>query len=327
MDRRSIIALVGAGNIGSRHLQGLALSHLPADIHIVEPDEAATTLARQRLGQVEAGKALRFTFHRGIADLPREIDLAILATPAGPRRAITETLLAAAQVKAIVFEKFLFQTIADHDEIGLMLETRGIRAYANTPRRYWPGYQALARSVAGRGPIALLVDHDTRHGLATSLIHLIDLLAFLAGPGGRYRFDGTGLALAQDMSRHAGAIEFTGPFAGTSDRGDVLAIRPSTSTLGRMAVVLPDSVHVIDEGARTLTTTSLDGSAPPVSQPFGTLYQSQLSHLIAEDILLRGTCSLPDYAESAALHVGCLGALLEAMGLPRDDRAARCAIT
>ncbi|HRE20329.1 MAG TPA: hypothetical protein PKW21_04770, partial [Rhabdaerophilum sp.] len=76
MNRRYVIALVGAGNIGSRHLQGLALSRLDADIHIVEPNEAAASLATERLAQVKAGANLRFSFHRALNDLPPVLDVA-----------------------------------------------------------------------------------------------------------------------------------------------------------------------------------------------------------------------------------------------------------
>jgi len=45
----TVIAVIGAGNIGSRHLQGLAYGMRPYEIHIVEPLEPATAVSKERM--------------------------------------------------------------------------------------------------------------------------------------------------------------------------------------------------------------------------------------------------------------------------------------
>jgi ornithine cyclodeaminase/alanine dehydrogenase-like protein (mu-crystallin family) len=46
------IALIGAGQLGSRHLQALGLLNRPVKIEVVEPFLNSVTLAKERLAQV-----------------------------------------------------------------------------------------------------------------------------------------------------------------------------------------------------------------------------------------------------------------------------------
>ena len=46
------IGLIGAGQIGSRHLQGLAKSTLQYKIYVVDPDEKSLSVAKIRYQEV-----------------------------------------------------------------------------------------------------------------------------------------------------------------------------------------------------------------------------------------------------------------------------------
>lgn len=273
------------------------------------------------------GPDLAFHFRADLSELPPTLDLVLLTTGAGPRKAIAEALFAHHTIGAIVFEKFLFQTIADHRLIGDLLREKAVPAWVNTPRRYWPSYRSLADSLKASGPITMVVTHDPRHGLATNLIHLLDLLAFLAGDQQQYQLGGRELILNASASRHAGMVEFSGHLYGYSERGDVLVVRPAPKGQdeGRIELLVDGSYITIDEGRQCLTRFGATGTA--VSEPFVSVFQSQLTHIIAEDILLRGSCLLPDYATSARLHVECLRAFLEAMGYSRNAEDRQCPVT
>lgn len=324
---RKVIGLVGAGNIGSRHLQGLARSRLGLDIHVVEPADSARKLAADRVAAIAPGKNLTYSFHADLSQLPEVLDVLLLTTGAGPRRMLTEVLFDRHKIGAVVFEKFLFQKINDIKEIGSLLEVRGVPAWVNTPRRYWPSYRTLAGELETSGPITMIVSHDAQHGLATNLIHLLDLLAFLVGSERRYQLSGRELRLDTNISRHAGMVEFSGHVYGYSDQGDVLVVRPAREghSNGRIEILADNTYIIIDEAQQTMTR--LDQSGTLIKRRFEPIFQSNLTHRIVEDILLQKTCMLPDYATSAQLHTECLRAFLEAMGLSRDAADTNCPVT
>ena len=52
------IALIGAGQLGSRHLQGLAKSDLEISIEVVEPFEVSRNTAKQRFEEIPTNEKI-----------------------------------------------------------------------------------------------------------------------------------------------------------------------------------------------------------------------------------------------------------------------------
>src|SRR5947209_4742456 len=140
------VALIGAGQIGSRHLQ--ALARLEADITVIDPSSASLDRARELAGKSDIRYATQ------LDQLGPAIDVAIVACSARERRSVVESLLAGRKVGALVLEKVLFQKIEDYEAVGALLKERGVRAWVNCPRRLWPFYQALRERTRGN-PVQL----------------------------------------------------------------------------------------------------------------------------------------------------------------------------
>lgn len=135
------VAVIGAGNIGSRHLQGLTLSRIPLDVHVIEKSPAAVALSRERFddaAKANASSDIRCDWLQDIGDLPQDLDVAIIATGAAQRRAVLEELLAHASVRFLILEKFLFQRREDYTLVSELLDEKNVKAFVNTPRRSWP---------------------------------------------------------------------------------------------------------------------------------------------------------------------------------------------
>jgi len=86
------IALVGCGNIGSRHLQAVASLHGGTIIDIVEPRTQARSVAESRLAEIGIRDKI-FTWHQSIDELKNESDLVIVATQASGRAELIRQLL------------------------------------------------------------------------------------------------------------------------------------------------------------------------------------------------------------------------------------------
>ncbi|MGQ0523503.1 MAG: Gfo/Idh/MocA family oxidoreductase, partial [Betaproteobacteria bacterium] len=128
------IALIGAGQLGSRHLQGLALLDRPARVTVVDPVEASLATAKERFAQVKQGK-VEAVFTQKFEDLPEVLDGAVVATGADRRREAIERLLARSRVRVALLEKVLFQRIDDYGAVGALLEKSGTRAWVNCSQR------------------------------------------------------------------------------------------------------------------------------------------------------------------------------------------------
>ncbi|MGI0024897.1 MAG: Gfo/Idh/MocA family oxidoreductase, partial [Nitrososphaera sp.] len=75
------IALVGCGNIGSRHLQAIAKLPFTCSVQIIEPSETAQRIAKSRLAEVpHFTNKIDFHWNVSLRDLKSESDLTIVAT-------------------------------------------------------------------------------------------------------------------------------------------------------------------------------------------------------------------------------------------------------
>ncbi|MCI4662841.1 MAG: Gfo/Idh/MocA family oxidoreductase [Neomegalonema sp.] len=323
------ICVVGCGNIGSRHLQALARLTGPAEIFCVDPSEAARTLSAERVAQIEPGEGLRWHWLESFDGVPNALDVAVIATGAGPRRMLTEALLAHASVKALLLEKFLFQRHEDYAAVGALLADKGVAAWVNTPRRVWPGWQAIKARLVSPGPITLTVEIGKRNGLASNAIHFIDLAAYLSAGSEGFALRGDRLAPVEGVSRHEGQLEFGGTLYGFSPSGDCLSLRgrPDHEAPHTITLLAPDLRAVVDEGGQKARIASAASNWQLVEEDFALLYQSALTNGFVEAVQEGRDPGLPSFAESAMLHQACMGAFLEAIGLDPQDPAALCRVT
>jgi hypothetical protein len=296
------IALIGAGQLGSRHLQGLALLDRPARVTVVDPTDTSLATARERFAQVKQGK-VEAVFTQSIGDLPRELDGAVVATGADVRRKAIEALLGQSKVKVALLEKVLFQKIEDYAAVGALLEKRGTRAWVNCAQRLWPFFRDLRPRTLGKSNVDIVVN-GANWGLGCNAIHNLDLLHFMTGSD-ECRIESR-LDPGTIPSKRPGFIEFTGTLVAHGVRGNrVLQVSEREGDAPfEIEVRTPDSVFV----------WTLKDGAP---------FQSQLTHGVLADMLDKGTSVLPGYPESAALHVSMLEVFLRHLGPDADA----CAIT
>jgi len=88
------IAIIGTGQLGSRHLQGLSSISQDINISVVDPNKKAIEIAKQRLNMMPSNTHVKsISYLNNLKDLASEIDLSIIATKSDVRRKIIEELL------------------------------------------------------------------------------------------------------------------------------------------------------------------------------------------------------------------------------------------
>ena len=76
------VLIVGAGQLGSRYLQGLASLDIPLSIAVVDPFEPSLAIARERYLEVNSPCNHKIDYLTNFDQSNQCYDLAIISTPA-----------------------------------------------------------------------------------------------------------------------------------------------------------------------------------------------------------------------------------------------------
>jgi predicted dehydrogenase len=317
---KSSVLVIGAGQLGSRHLQGLARCRRPLEIFVCDSSGASLARAKARWAEVAAG-AERHTvaFSDQLGAAPRRLDLVIVATGASGRAALLQQIAQHGEVGAWVLEKVLAQSGEELDAM-LSLLGRHERVWVNTPRRIMAWHGELRRATSLRSPtFATVTGGDW--GLACNAVHFLDLLAWWSGES-LIGVNADDLAPGWHESKRPGYWEVHGTLRARYSGGSecVLTCGGSPAAVSLM-LRAPQREWTIRESDGV--ALAADGAALP-----GRIeYQSELSGAVADGILEHGTCGLPTLQESVALHRPFLGSLLHHWNQHMPTRLAPLPIT
>ena len=298
------LLLVGAGQLGSRYLQGLARVNQQLSITVVDPSSASLDVARQRLAEVTQATRHEVNFTSLLEEAPRQLDLALVVTPAHCRSDVVSAITAQHEVDAWILEKVLAQSAQQVEQIERCL-TGQSQVWVNTPRRLMAWHQAIKEKVLPSSPEALQVRMSGGHwGLACNAIHFIDLVTWWTGASVD-DVDGRGLGNWQP-SKRSGFQEVFGTLVVNFRDGSSLELSCNQSDApSRIEVETPEGIWLIEEAAGKAVGPSGQVIAAQLS------FQSALTAPLVEQILTAGRCDLPSLAESAAQHRPFLDSLLQ----------------
>ncbi len=285
--------LIGAGQLGSRHLQGLAGAESLTSFSVIEPSAASRKVAESRFAEIDAAAAKPLRFIEN-ATLPTETtapDYAVLATGAKHRLPTLQTALGLG-VKRLLCEKVLFPSIAEYRAGMQLVENAGADARVSHIMRYVPLYQNLRAQLA-QNPAPLTMEiTGGEAGMGCNLIHYLDLFQFITGHAVRT----LQCRIAHPVlpsKRGADYIEFTGEAEAETAEGDRfhLNFHAGSSALPTIEIRFGSQHYRISEGKDQWSCVT-DDTAGPLEFPF----MSGLSGRIFQDILA-GHSPLPTLAE------------------------------
>lgn len=322
------IVLIGAGQLGSRHLQSLAKMDIPVSIEVVDPSLEQLRTAKERFEQIpEHIKIPSIQYLNSLHDVKNEIDLCVIATTADVRGRVTKELLNAKKVKNIIFEKVLFQSISEYDEIGELLIKNEISAWVNCPRRMYSFYTDVKKYFKTGERISYYVNGGD-WGLACNSIHLIDHMAFYNGMTD-FEIDITGLDKNIYANKRKGFLEFGGTLKINYSNGSEILLHSQAGNRAPVVIsILNETCHMVifESAARALISHNISGwewKEIDVKIPF----QSELTHLAATEILSEGHCGLTGFKDSSELHKPLIKAFLQFLESISGQRYDKCPIT
>ena len=131
------IFIIGAGQLGSRHLQALKNITIPLDINVIDPSKKSLDIAKQRYDSIKIIDNNNVSYYESINDVDSLsiVDLVIIATASNVRFQATIQLLNKFSVKTIIFEKILFNNPKDYSKIHKLLKSKNVSAFVNCTMR------------------------------------------------------------------------------------------------------------------------------------------------------------------------------------------------
>lgn len=303
------IKIVGAGQLGSRHLQALKAVKQPLDIQVIDPSGTSLQVAKERYESVVSEQKHKISFS-AIFDRTDATDLAIIATNSDVRRKALDSLFTASETMLLIIEKLLFNNREDYSEIESKLDNVGAKAWVNCPMRVMPVYEKIRHAIAAT-PISYRVT-GSQFGLVTNAIHYIDHAVHLTGCE-EFEIDTSGLDRTPIPSKRPGFLELNGTLVARFADGSRCEITcyPSGSAPVVVEIFNEKNRDVVRESEGKLWHSGEDSKWVWAEQSAPIPYQSQITTAVVESLLTSGSCGLPPYATSARIHLRLLDPLLE----------------
>lgn len=319
------IVLIGAGQLGSRHLQGLAqLKNI--NIQVVDASQTSLDTAKQRFEEVKGLFNGEISYHTQIVQINKTVDVAIIATNSSVRRLIIEDLIKVADVKNLILEKFLFTKIADYSIVNDLIKTNKINTWVNCPRRMVDYYQKIKSQITA--PFTFSVSGNA-WGLGCNGIHFLDLFSFLSNST-ELVIQNTLIDNEIHQSKRSGYIEFTGTITGSANSNSFTISSFNAEPSGTLIEInLSNATYIIEEGSTSKVKYALqENNWQWHEETFQIPFQSQLTNVIVDDILNTGNCNLTTYNDSSIIHQTYLESLISFLKNNQNDNTINeCLIT
>lgn len=296
------ILLIGAGEIGSRHLQALAKSELKIKITVIEPNIKASIRAKEKFFEMPPNANIdSINFLNSVNDINSNIDIAILATNSNVRRKVIEDLLQKVNVSYFLLEKIVFQNIDDFIIVKEIFDKKKIQSWVNCTRRIWPIFEKIKLELINRKNISLIV-RGNDWGMGSNAIHMLDIFGFIRNNNEIF-VNYYNLDKKIYESKRNGFVEFKGEIEFTNKLGDNLIItdKPNESKSSLMEIQTEQEIIKINQEDKKITwinKSNYKKSELSIEIPF----QSDLTHIIVKDILETGKSKLTKLDESALYH-------------------------
>jgi len=299
------IAIIGVGQLGSRHLQALTLTDLNVDIELVEPYKPMQETARERYEQMPNNPKINsITFFDDISGLSDELDLVVVATTANVRRVVVDELLDNKKVKNIILEKVLFQHYDDYDHFTKRFDELNVNVWVNHSRRLFSFYDQFLPELKKSSQISYHVQGG-EWGMACNALHFLDHLQMMQKESdSEINIDTTLLHPEVIESKRKGCYEVYGTLSGNIGNGSFSLTCTQGGVLPTTISIMADTVRIFVDEYKGIALISKKENDWKWEQYEGKIvsYQSELTGIIGDEILTNGNCSLPTYSESALLH-------------------------
>lgn len=323
------IVIIGAGQLGSRHLQALAKLNVNTKIVVVDPSEESLKIAKIRFNEVltSSNRKINAIYTSSIDKIDFAIDLAVIATNSDVRLQVLEKLLFRKQIKNIIIEKVLFPKLEDYDIALKLVRDYQIKAWVNCSRRMWPFYKTLKEILKDKKILSVNI-YGTNWGFSSNSIHMIDLISYLCE---KELYSIKELVISDDISesKRKGFIDFNGSITGIL--GEDIDFKITSYRDGNLPLLIEiaalEELHIINETTCDHFYGNHVTNWKITNEKFSIPYQSELTNIAFNQIIETSECSLTPFETSVKLHIPLISHLLNELSIKKNMKVANCPIT
>jgi hypothetical protein len=335
------LAIIGCGQIGSRHLQSLALMDEGATIHLVDPSPESLALCEARFAEVLSPlkkETFSIVLRKECDKLPPNLDAAIISSSSMNRAQLCCSLLSASRPRFLLLEKFLFPRVADYALVENLLLENLVPSYVNQWLATTPSFRKILsnlgietdlvnRSITQQGPVHMRVS-GAGWGLCCNAVHYLEPFSILTS-GSQLTLQKTDFKHGFAQSKRLGYREIFGRMKFSAPDGSSLELEctddPPSDWIG---------MDIEHQSNRASTRFYMDRFECNFHIA-GTIWfetlpiprQSEYTHLILEKFFHAGKCALPDLATSSRQHLLVLNPFLDHFRKSDPSVCETCPIT
>lgn len=322
------IVIVGSGQLGSRHLQGvLKYNKEKLAVYVMDPSQDALEVSKERATEVDHNHELHFITN--IQNYPKEAEVAIVATNSNVREMVTIDLLQRTKLKNLILEKVLFQEYEAYDRFTNEISKYEIKVFVNHPRRLTPAYLEIAdqiKQIKGRNYFSIVGEF---WDLGCNSLHMIDLFVFLSNSKLKsINTDGVDDTIIH--SKRKGYVEFTGTITGIMENNDSFALTSFPGERGPLTLQIATTGNrwfIQEGGTKAFLHLGSENKYAVAQHDFFQEFQSNLTTQITNDLLENKECGLPTYEQAAHTHKIFIEALLKKYNAITNINETKCPIT
>lgn len=322
------IVIVGSGQLGSRHLQGvLKYNKEKLAVYVMDPSQDALEVSKERAAEVEHNHELHFICD--VEHCPNEAEIAIVATNSNVREMVTINLLKRTNLKHLILEKVLFQELEAYDRFSQAVSNYDVKIYVNHPRRLTPSYLKIAneiKQIKGRSYFSIVGEF---WDLGCNSLHMIDLFVFLSNSKLKsINTDGVDDTIIH--SKRKGYVEFTGTITGIMENNDSFALSSFPGERGPLTLQIATTGNrwfIQEGGTKAFLHLGSENKYAVAQHDFFQEFQSNLTTQITNDLLENKECGLPSYEQAAHTHKIFIEALLKKYNAITNLNETKCPIT
>ena len=312
-ESRYRVLIVGCGELGSRHLQAVAVLPEVREIEVVDPRSEALHLGQKRLDEI--ADRIPCTTIRWLSSLSaasRGGDLCIIATQAEGRCQRLREVVESLDYSSFLLEKIVAQSVEDMESLVQFTKASGVSTWVNCPIRTFPTHRRVKKRI-GQDDSVMVNVTGSNQGLATNGIHVADLFAYF-DEGPWIQCAGASIdPVLHSSKRGSHLYDLSGTLHGYTEKGSHLTIsytRSGSKDWEHMSIATSRYRCVVDHLQGWIFESDAETGWAWQQNPFdGNLLVSQTTREFAGQILTSGRSALPTLEQSLVAHRFILGGL------------------